>query len=138
VTGTAGPLIPCVGAIVVDAAGRVLLVRRANPPAQGTWSIPGGRVEPGERAEDAVVRELAEETGLRGEIEREVGTVERAAPAGGTYVIRDFLLRVDDAALLRAADDALDAGWFTGPEVAALETSPGLRETLIGWGILNV
>ena len=136
-TSTDGPSIPCVGAIVIDGAGRLLLVRRANPPAQGTWSIPGGRVEPDEEARDAVVRELAEETGLWGEVEREVGTVERPALGAGTYVIHDFLVRVDDAAALRAADDALDVGWFTGPEVAALETSPGLRETLVGWGILN-
>jgi len=146
VTSTDGPSIPCVGAIVIDGAGRLLLVRRANPPAQGTWSIPGGRVEPDEEARDAVVRELAEETGLWGEVEREVGTVERPALGAGTYVIHDFLVRVADADELsagdgplavRAADDALDAGWFTGPEVAALETSPGLRETLIGWGILE-
>jgi len=39
-------LVPCVGAIVRDADGRLLLIRRANPPAQGQWSLPGGRVEP--------------------------------------------------------------------------------------------
>ena len=49
---------------MVDGAGRFLLVRRAHPPAQGKWSIPGGRVEPGETGEQAVVRELLEETGL--------------------------------------------------------------------------
>jgi 8-oxo-dGTP diphosphatase len=132
-----GPSIPCVGAIVQDAAGRILLVRRANPPAQGTWSIPGGRVEPGESAEAAVVRELAEETGLRGALVREVGTVQRPALGGGTYVIRDFLMHVADGEVLRAGDDALDAGWFSGPDVATIETSPGLRETLVGWGILD-
>lgn len=136
-TATPGPTIPCVGAIVIDSVGRILLIRRANPPSQGTWSIPGGRVELGETTEAAVVRELAEETGLRGEVEREVGTVHRDAPAGGTYAIRDFLLRVEDDGALRAGDDALDAGWFTAQDVATLETSPGLREALIGWGLLG-
>ena len=131
------PVIPCAGAIVVDRAGRVLLVLRANPPAQGRWSIPGGRIEAGERAEEAAVRELREETGLRGEVVRDVGTVERPAPAGGTYVIRDFLLRVEGDPMPVAGDDAADAGWFTGAEVRALETSPGLGEALIGWGILD-
>ncbi len=128
--------IPCVGAIVVDDGGRLLLIRRANPPAQGTWSVPGGRVEPGETDEDAVVRELLEETGLRGMVEREVGAIERAAPGGGTYVIRDFLLSVDRAGEPTAGDDAAEAAWFTPAQVRALETSPGLVEVLTGWGIL--
>jgi isopenicillin N synthase-like dioxygenase/ADP-ribose pyrophosphatase YjhB (NUDIX family) len=134
--GATEPLIPCVGAIVRDAAGRLLLVRRANPPAQGLWSIPGGRVEPGETAELAVVRELVEETGLLGAVQREVGTVERAAPGGGTYVIRDFLLHVEDAGAPVAGDDAAEAAWFTPAELEALDTSPGLVEALEGWGLL--
>jgi len=138
VTEPREPVIPCAGAIVVDRAGRVLLVLRANPPAQGRWSIPGGRIEAGERAEEAAVRELLEETGLRGQVVRDVGTVERPAPAGGTYVIRDFLLRVEGDPMPVAGDDAADAGWFTSAEVRALATSPGLGEALIGWGILDV
>ncbi len=130
------PLIDCVGAIVRDAAGRVLLVRRANPPAQGLWSIPGGRVEAGESAHDAVLRELAEETGLHGTVQREVGTVERAAPGGGTYVIRDFLVQAETADAPVAGDDATDAAWFTPAELDTLATSPGLVEALTGWGLL--
>ncbi len=53
-----------VGAIVFDERERVLLVKRGRPPNQGRWSLPGGRVEPGESARDAVVREVREETGL--------------------------------------------------------------------------
>ena len=129
-------LIPCAGAVVRDAGERILLVRRANPPAQGLWSIPGGRVEPGESAQDAVLRELLEETGLRGVIEREIGTVERAAPSGGTYVIRDFLVRVEGTPRPAAGDDASEAGWFTEDEVRALDTSPGLVAKLTEWGLL--
>lgn len=135
--GAIDPLIPCVGAIVRDAGGRLLLVRRANPPAQGLWSIPGGRVEAGESAEDAAVRELAEETGLHGSVQREVGTVERAAPGGGTYVIREFLVHIETAEAPVAGDDAADSAWFTPAELETLETSPGLVETLDGWGLLR-
>ena len=63
--GTSRPEV-AVGAIAVD-AGRLLLVRRGHGPAAGLWSVPGGRVEPGEMLVEAVVRELAEETGLAGE-----------------------------------------------------------------------
>lgn len=132
-----GPLIPCVGAVVVDESGRILLVQRANPPAQGRWSVPGGRVEPGETHERAVLRELAEETGVSGQVVREVGTVLRTAPAGGTYVIRDYLVRVPPASRVAAGDDAAAAGWFTEEELRGLDTSPGLVEALESWGIVS-
>lgn len=131
--------IPCVGAIVCDDAGRILLIRRANPPAQGLWSLPGGRVEPGEDWTDAVVRELAEETGVVASVDRFVGEVRRDAPLGGTYVIRDYVMVVDvDASSSTpvAGDDALAADWFTPDEVRAAETSPGLVEALESWGLL--
>jgi ADP-ribose pyrophosphatase YjhB (NUDIX family) len=127
--------IPCVGAIVHDAAGRLLLVRRANPPAQGLWSIPGGRVEPGEDAEQAVVREVAEETRLEVTVERFVGSVVRDAPGGGRYLIADFACRVIGGRLA-AGDDAADAGWFGAADLAALPTSPGLLDALTEWNVL--
>ena len=66
--GTSRPEV-AVGAIAVDAE-RLLLVRRGHGPAAGLWSVPGGRVEPGEMLVEAVVRELAEETGLEGVADR--------------------------------------------------------------------
>ena len=79
-TGSPGstPRIPCVGALIYDAAGRLLLVQRGREPARGSWSIPGGKVEPGESPHAAVVREVWEETGLDVEPLALVGTVERA------------------------------------------------------------
>src|SRR2546430_16924216 len=56
--------VPCAGAVVKDQAGRLLLVRRGREPGRGRWSLPGGRVEPGETAAEAAVREVREETGL--------------------------------------------------------------------------
>jgi ADP-ribose pyrophosphatase YjhB (NUDIX family) len=128
--------------VVLDDAGRLLLVRRANPPAQGLWSIPGGRVEPGEDDETAVVREVAEETGLAVRVSRYVGSVERAAPAGGTYVIADYVCEIetrDDELGPRqavAGDDASDVGWFSAADLLTLATSPGLVEALTAWDAL--
>ncbi len=130
-------LVPCVGAIVRDTGGRFLLIRRANPPAQGQWSLPGGRVEPGEDWPDAVMRELEEETGVRGLVGPLVGEIRRDAPLGGIYVIRDYLVTPEEGAELRAGDDALDAGWFAPDDLPGLDTSPGLIEALTEWGLLD-
>ena len=130
-----GRMIPCVGAIVLDDRGRMLLVRRANPPAQGLWSLPGGRVEPGEDAPGAVVREVAEETGLAVRVERLVGSVLRDAPGGDVYDIADYACGIVDGRLA-AGDDAAEAGWFTAQEVTAIPTSPGLVDALTEWGVL--
>ena len=126
-----------VGAIVFDGDGRLLLIRRANPPSQGLWSLPGGRVETGESAEQAVVRELLEETGLRGVITAEAGTVRLPAPGGGHYRVRDFRLDVVGSMEPTAGDDAAEAGWFEVSELAGLATSPGLVDTLVDWGVLG-
>ena len=56
--------IPCVGAVIKDETGRLLLIRRGHEPGAGLWSIPGGRIEPGESDLAALVREVREETGL--------------------------------------------------------------------------
>src|SRR3954452_5841495 len=108
--------VPCVGAIVRDQQGRLLLVKRANPPGRGLWSIPGGRVEPGETARAAVAREVLEETGLHVVVTEVAGVVERDAPDGSVYVIEDFFAEVDGARgpmRLRAGDDAAAAEWFS-------------------------
>jgi ADP-ribose pyrophosphatase YjhB (NUDIX family) len=135
-----GRRIPCVGGVVHDAAGRLLLVRRGRQPAKGTWSVPGGRVEAGESDTEATAREVLEETGIAVSVGAQAGTVERDAPGGGVYVIRDYVCvpadgtaDVDD---VRAGDDADDARWFTTDEVRALDTSPGLVEALEEWEVL--
>ncbi|HEV8023408.1 MAG TPA: NUDIX domain-containing protein [Candidatus Nanopelagicales bacterium] len=126
--------IPCVGAVVFDEHGRLLLVKRANPPAQGLWSLPGGRLEAGEPAEGGVLREVLEETGLHVQVVREVGSVERTAPWGDTYVIRDFLCT--GAGDVVAADDAADARFFDVAALPDLPTSEGLLEALHSWNLL--
>lgn len=126
------------GAVVVDDGGRMLLVRRGREPAAGTWSVPGGRVEVGESDEEATRREVLEETALPVDVGPLVGTVERDAPGGDVYVIRDYLCAVaPDADLyaVRAGDDAADVGWFSLEESRAVATAPGLLEALESWGV---
>ena len=131
-----GRRIPCVSAVVHDGAGRLLLVRRRHPPARGAWSLPGGRVEPGEDDARAVVREVAEEAGLDVVAGPVAGVVERAAPGGGgTFVITVLSCRLAGGTL-RAGDDAADAGWFAPAGLAGLELAPGLVEALRGWDAL--
>ncbi len=128
--------IPCVGAIVFDERGRLLLIRRAHAPAEGLWSIPGGRVEPGEDDIAATVREVREETGLDVRVVREVGTVIRDLPSGDRYVIRDFLAECAPGATPTAGDDASDAAFVDPADLHRYELSPGLVEALAGWGLL--
>ena len=135
-----GRRVDCVGGIVLGADGRLLLVLRGRAPSAGTWSIPGGRVEAGESDAEATAREVLEETRLTVEVGRLVGAVERDAPDGDVYVIRDYLCRpvsgVDTIAV-RAGDDAADAAWFTPAEMRTLKTAPGLIAALEEWGVLK-
>ncbi len=130
------PLIePCAGGIVFDAAGRLLVIERGQPPAQGRWSIPGGRCRIDETTADACVREVREETGLTVTVERLAGQVERDRPSGGIYLIDDFVCHLVGGEL-RAGDDAADARWVSRRELATLPLSPGLWDALAGWGAL--
>lgn len=122
-----------VGAIVVR-DGALLMVRRDGPPAEGLWSIPGGRVEPGEAVLDAVAREVAEETGIEVEVLGLAGVFE---VFGDThYVILDHLARARPGAEPVAGSDAGEARFVPLEEVEALPLTPRLAETLRAWGIL--
>lgn len=134
-----GRRIPCAGGIVHDELGRLLLIQRAKEPGLGTWSLPGGRVEPGEDSAAAAERELREETGLSVLAERLVGTVERPGPGGVVFVIDDWLCRPRDPAPpwpLRAGDDAADARFVSLAEFEDLPLAPGLYGALAGWSAL--
>jgi 8-oxo-dGTP diphosphatase len=122
--------VPCVGALAYDADGRLLLIRRRNDPGRGLWSVPGGRVEPGESDAEAVVREMAEETGLVVEPGALIGTVRR-----GPYVIADYRCAVVGG-LLQPGDDASEARWCDAATLTSLPLVPMLYDTLQEWEAL--
>lgn len=134
-TGSPEQGIRCVGAVVFDCAGRLLLVRRAHEPGRGLWSVPGGRVESDETDHAAAIREMAEETGLAIEVIYWLGTVHRAAPGGAVFDIHDYRCRVTGGTL-RAGDDADDARWCDGQDLATLPIVTGLLDALTSWNCL--
>jgi len=125
-----------VGAVaVVD--DRLLLIRRGHGPAAGEWSVPGGRVEAGEPVEAAVVREVAEETGLQVVVDELLGWVERFED-GAHYVILDFRVTVLDPEMpLRAGDDAAEATWVPLTGVGERRLVGGLYDFLQDTGVLD-
>jgi len=111
--------VPAVG-IVCLRGDSVLLIRRGTPPRQGEWSLPGGRIEPGERAMDAALRELREETGVEAEITGLIDVVDGLFPeAGRHYVLIDYAARWLSGEPV-AGDDAAGARFVALDEVDAL------------------
>jgi 8-oxo-dGTP diphosphatase len=125
-----------VGAVVTDGHGRLLLIKRGHEPGAGLWSLPGGRIEPGETDAEALVREMLEETGLTVEPGRLLGRVQRPGAGGDVIDIRDYAATVTGGTL-RAGDDAADARWVRTEDLGALATTEGLVEALTGWGVLG-
>jgi 8-oxo-dGTP diphosphatase len=129
-------VIPCVGAVATDEQGRLLMIQRGHDPGAGLWSIPGGRIEPGETDAQALVREMLEETNLQVKVGRLIGRVQRPGLAGSVIDIRDYAVTVTGGTL-RAGDDAAGARWVTAAELAQLEVTEGLIEALTEWGVLG-
>jgi 8-oxo-dGTP diphosphatase len=103
-----------VGAVVLDAR-RVLLVKRAHEPLKGQWSLPGGRVELGETLQQAVAREVQEETGLDVDVGPIVDVLDRITRdedgrVEHHYVLVDFVCR-PSGGILSSASDADAAEW---------------------------
>jgi ADP-ribose pyrophosphatase YjhB (NUDIX family) len=125
----------CAVGALVQADDRFLLVKRGREPQVGLWAVPGGKVGWGETMKEAVVREVAEETGLVVEVGDPVWIGESIGPgdpASWHFCLIDFAAR-QTGGELQCADDADEAGWFTREEALELpltETMRQLFETL--------
>jgi len=134
--GVSGSWVPCVGAVVTDGRGRLLLIKRGHEPGAGLWSLPGGRIEAGETDAEALVREMIEETGLTVQPGRLIGQVQRPGLAGDVIDIKDYAATVIGGTLC-PADDAADARWVDPAELGVLAVTQGLVEALTEWGVLR-
>ncbi|MHB1988319.1 MAG: NUDIX hydrolase [Acidimicrobiales bacterium] len=132
-----GSPVLAVGAIILRTPDQILLIKRGREPSAGRWSLPGGRVEFGETLEEAVQREVFEETGIVTEVGQLLGWVERRYQSHH-FVIMDFLAEVarsDTEVVPRAGDDAVVARWVMIAELETLELVEGLYSFLVDHGI---
>lgn len=114
--------VPAVGVVCLR-GDSVLLIRRGTPPRLGEWSLPGGRIEPGERAIDAALRELKEETGITARITGLLDVVDGLFPeAGRHYVLIDYAADWQSGEPV-AGDDAAEARFVPLSDI----------DTLIAW-----
>ncbi|MDB5433701.1 MAG: hydrolase [Caulobacter sp.] len=137
-----GTPVPTVGVVCLRGT-EVLLIKRGNPPRQGQWSIPGGRIEWGETSPAAAMRELVEETGVAAELLGLIDVVDglfTSRTTGETtrhYIMIDYAARWISGEPV-AGDDAAEAGFFPLDDALALveweETRRVIREAVERFG----
>jgi len=120
--------LPGVGALIFR-GDSILLVERARSPLKGYWSLPGGLIEPGEKIDDALKREVREETGLIVRPKKLFEIFERIMPdAEGRpeyhYILHDYLCRVVGGEL-KAGDDASRVAWVDRAKLKDLHLTEG-------------
>lgn len=122
-----------VGALIFD-ADRILLVQRGKEPLMGYWSLPGGAVESGETLEEALLREVLEETSLEVKIVRFGEIFERIMPdtAGKIeyhYVLLDYVCEITSGEPVAGSDSA-DVRWFSPEELKGVPVTSGTLEVI--------
>lgn len=116
---------------VVEHDGCLLMIVRGRSPGKGLWSLPGGRVRPGESMAAAVERELLEETGIEVVCGDFIGWVERIS-ADHHFLIMDFRASLArQPSIPEASDDAHEAAWVAKSDVLALPLVDGLAQFLV-------
>ncbi len=119
---------------VVFRDDRVLLVKRAQAPAQNQWAVPGGKIMPGENMRDAVKREIFEETGIKVDPGEPVFVFELIEPGSNKSIDFHYIIIDFDCAYVEGdavpGDDALDAKWVSRDELGKLSVNPKTLELL--------
>lgn len=107
---------------------RVLLIQRARKPYFGMWSLPGGRLEPGETAEQAAEREIKEEVGLS--VWR-LHPIRRMFLGEGRFVLQVFATEAFEGEIV-VSDEVTDYRWVTADEIGFMHTTPDLADVVAG------
>lgn len=128
-TATASPA----SSAILERDGRLLLVRRANPPSADMYAFPGGRSEPGETPAETALRELLEETGISGRNPKlfatyDIRTVKSDSEIESHFFLSVFEVEADFTVEALPADDAAALGWFTPDEIAALPAPESVHD----------
>ena len=120
-----------VGGIVFNDRGAVLMIKRNQKPALGQWSVPGGKLAPGETLQDACRREVNEETGLEIRIGHVVAVVERRIE-NFHYIIIDFMATLTPEGLKvpRACSDVDEARWIQVKKLEKYDLVEGLEKII--------
>lgn len=119
---------PASSAILIR-GGRLLLIRRRNPPSLDMHAFPGGRAEPGETPDQTALREFEEETGIAAHSPVLLATYDLVSENPGRhFFLSVFLVEASPDAIAEARDDAADADWFTPAEIRALNAPPSVIE----------
>ena len=112
--------------------GRVLLIRRKNPPSYDMFAFPGGRAEPGETPDQTALREFEEETGIHAHSPQLFATYDLISENPGRhFFLSVFLVEASADEIAEARDDAADAGWYTPAEIRLLNTPPSVLECAV-------
>jgi len=119
--------IPAVSGVVFDSRGRILFVKRKNPPLAGTWSLPGGAVRLGEELREALKREIGEECGIRVEVVSFLSASSRIVPEGKErihyhFVLLNYLCTFAEGEAI-AGSDAMEVRWVPPDEIDSLGVS---------------
>jgi ADP-ribose pyrophosphatase YjhB (NUDIX family) len=117
--------VACAGAVIRNEAGELLLVQRGHEPSSGLWSLPGGRVDPGEDPRSGAAREVREETGLEVEIGEPLVHI-----FIGEYEGDDYAATVVGGEL-HAGDDAADVRWVDAATLTAMDARGELTDGLL-------
>jgi len=121
------PPVDCVGVICIRGQ-EVLIIQRGTAPRKGEWSIPGGRIEDGEREEDAALRELFEETGVKAKLGPKIATIP-ALFEGYNYRLHDYAA-IWESGEPQAGDDAAQAKFVSLSEIPSLKMWPKTEDVI--------